>query len=79
MKITAVTGSDGKLVAIAHAHLSEDDRLPQVAGVPRATLMPQVGQVFHELVAPEEFSEQPHDALRRWVLGHLAAGSKTAS
>jgi hypothetical protein len=76
VKITVITGANGQLVAIAHAHLSEHDRLPRVAGAPHATLLPQAGQVFHELVAPEEFRREPHDALRRWVLGHLAAGAK---
>jgi hypothetical protein len=71
MKITAITGPDGQLVAIVKAHLSEHDQLPRSADVPHATLKPRPGQKFHEVVAPVEFHEKPHAELRSWVAQHL--------
>jgi uncharacterized membrane protein len=75
VKITAILGGDGRLVAIVHAHLSEHDRQPRSATVPHATLRAQPGQVFHEVIAPEALRGQPHDLLRRWVVEHVGAAA----
>lgn len=71
VKITAITGPGGELVAIVHAHLSEHAKAAPRAGHPHATLTPQRGQTFHELVAPAHLHDRPHAELRGWVVEHL--------
>lgn len=68
MKITAITGEKGELVAVVHAHISEHDRNPSYENGPHATLRPRPGQKFHELVAPEKLSTAE---LRSWVVSQI--------
>ena len=76
MKITAITGAKGRLVALVTGHLSEHDRTKPSGNVPHATLRPQKGQAFHEIVAPADYATRPKAELRDWVVQHLA-GRKT--
>jgi len=76
MKITAITGAKGRLVALVTGHLSEHDRKPPSGNDPHATLRPQKGQRFHEIVAPAEYVTRPKAELRNWVVQHLAAQTK---
>jgi hypothetical protein len=76
MKVTVVTGSRGKLVALVYAHLSEHDRSASYAGGPHATLRPMTGQKFHELEAPDEYEKRPSAELRRWAIRKVSGGSK---
>jgi hypothetical protein len=76
MKLTAITGAKGKLVALVTGHLSEHDRTPPAGNQPHATLRPQKGQAFHELVVPADYATRSKGELRDWVVQHLA-GRKT--
>lgn len=71
MNITAITGAQGQLVAIVHAHLSAHDKARPATG-PHATLKAMPGQKFHELVAPGHLEGKPHPELRSWVMNHLS-------
>ena len=71
MNITVITGAQGQLVAIVHAHLSLHDKQRSTTG-PHATFQPTHGQKFHEIVAPAELEGRPHAELRSWVKKHLA-------
>ncbi len=68
MKLTAVMGPRGQLVALVHAHLSEHDRNKSDKEGPHATLHPAPGQTFHEMVAPEGHEKFAPAELRRWVM-----------
>jgi hypothetical protein len=76
VKLTAVTGPKGELVAIVHAHLSEHDRNRSKEG-PHATLREGHGQKFHEIEAPAGHEKLPHAEVREWVVKHLAGKAES--
>jgi hypothetical protein len=76
VKVTAVTGPKGELVAIVHGHLSEHGKNRSKDG-PHATLYEGPGQKFHEIEAPAEHEKLPHAQLRDWVVKHLAGKTET--
>lgn len=72
MKLTAITGPKGELVAIVRAHLSEHDANPVYRGnAPHATLTPAPGQIFHEMTAPAGHENLSREDLRRWVVKNI--------
>ena len=71
MKLTAVVGGKGQLVALVHAHLSEHNRDRSFTNGPHATLQPQPGQSFHEMTAPQGHEKLSPAELRRWVMTQI--------
>jgi hypothetical protein len=72
MNITAITRENGQLVALVRAHISEHDRNKSCSSGPHATVRPEPGQMFHEMVAPEGHEKLSKAELRNWVVQQLA-------
>lgn len=71
MKLTVITGAQGQLVALVHAHLSEHDRNQSFKNGPHATLRPGPGQKFHEIELPPECEKLPLAELQRRAHDHV--------
>ena len=74
MKLTVITGPEGQLVGVVHAHLSEHDRKKSYHNGPHATLRPGPGQKFHEIDLPKECEKLAPPELRRRAMDHVLRG-----
>jgi len=71
MKLTVITGPEGQLIGMVHAHLSEHDRKKSYKNGPHATLKPGPGQSFHEIELPPECEKLTPPELRRTAMTHI--------